>query len=158
MKFIFSACRSTKSELLDECNKLDFNVLDETIRSIAASFAYSPHAITYRSPSLKSSLRRCRYLTRRRLEGISIPPAGSEFERANRFRDNLPLSWTCRHLPSTPHLPKWDCQANMHKCIGSGWRGSVRATLHVGQHVGRSSMQKDAYAYVRPRRLKEDAL
>jgi hypothetical protein len=42
----FSPCLRKKSELLDECNKVDFDRLDDTIWFIVASFACRPLAIT----------------------------------------------------------------------------------------------------------------
>ena len=70
-------------------------------------------------------------------------PPGSGLERASLFRDRITTLWAWRHRPSPPHRPKWDCYVNMRLWCDSGQRGSVRATLHVGQHEGRASGWKE---------------
>ncbi len=57
--FLVSAGFRGESELVDVCNKQDFDKLDVTMTSVASSFAWGPHAIAYKSPGLEYKLRRC---------------------------------------------------------------------------------------------------
>ena len=43
--FLFFVVRRTKSELEEEFNKQDFEIDEQITTSIAASFAWKPHAI-----------------------------------------------------------------------------------------------------------------
>ena len=101
--FLVPASLRAQSELVDVCNKQDFDKPDVTMILIATSFAWRPHAIAYRSPDLESSLRRCLGSMRSCLDR-NVVPLGSWLQRAKRFitcktklhmilfLDNLPQS------------------------------------------------------------------
>jgi len=143
VNLLFSACLRAYSELIDECNKQDFDKVMQSTTSIASSFACRPPARAYMSPGREASLRKCR-ASRMSWSGGSqcLLDQGCII-----IRGVLPPTSPPHHaLVCVAHpLRIFPCESAMRTTARekrANRKGSVRAVLHMGHMSGGTTKRR----------------